>query len=42
LPTALHLLTGDYRVVERVVDGDTLLMEKGERVRLIGVDSPEN
>jgi endonuclease YncB( thermonuclease family) len=41
LPTALHLLTGDYRVVERVVDGDTLLMEKGERVRLIGVDSPE-
>ncbi|MEX0727041.1 MAG: thermonuclease family protein [Planctomycetaceae bacterium] len=28
-------------VVERVVDGDTLLLETGERVRLIGVDTPE-
>lgn len=25
----------------RVVDGDTLVMEGGERVRLIGVDTPE-
>jgi endonuclease YncB( thermonuclease family) len=32
---------GNYRVVERVIDGDTLVMEKGERVRLIGVDTPE-
>ncbi|MDA0836086.1 MAG: thermonuclease family protein [Planctomycetota bacterium] len=28
-------------VVKRVVDGDTLLLESGERVRLIGVDTPE-
>jgi len=34
-------LHGSYRVVERVIDGDTLLMENGERVRLIGVDTPE-
>lgn len=27
--------------VKRVVDGDTLLLEGGERVRLIGVDTPE-
>ena len=31
----------NYRVVERVIDGDTLLMENSERVRLIGVDTPE-
>jgi len=28
--------------VERVVDGDTLLLVGGERVRLIGVDAPES
>ncbi len=27
--------------VKRVVDGDTLLLTGGERVRLIGVDTPE-
>jgi micrococcal nuclease len=27
--------------VERAIDGDTLLMENSERVRLIGVDTPE-
>lgn len=27
--------------VRRVVDGDTLLMENGDRVRLLGVDTPE-
>ena len=32
--------SGPYRV-ERVVDGDTLLLSAGERVRLIGVDTPE-
>ena len=32
---------GNYRIVERVIDGDTLVMENGERVRLIGVDTPE-
>jgi micrococcal nuclease len=28
-------------LVTRVVDGDTLLLESGERVRLIGIDTPE-
>jgi micrococcal nuclease len=28
--------------VGRVVNGDTLLLENGERVRLIGIDAPEN
>lgn len=27
--------------VERVIDGDTILLENGERVRLIGIDTPE-
>lgn len=33
----------DYNdiLVTRVVDGDTLLLESGERVRLIGIDTPE-
>ncbi len=28
-------------LVDRVVDGDTLKLESGERVRLIGIDTPE-
>ena len=32
---------GEWRRVERVVDGDTLVLDGGERVRLIGVDTPE-
>jgi len=28
-------------LVKRVVDGDTLVLENGERVRLIGIDTPE-
>jgi micrococcal nuclease len=31
----------DFAVVKRVVDGDTLVLENSERVRLIGVDTPE-
>jgi micrococcal nuclease len=33
----------DYNnvLVKRAVDGDTLLLENGERVRLIGIDTPE-
>jgi len=27
--------------VERVIDGDTILLENGEKVRLIGIDAPE-
>ena len=32
---------GPWRTVERVVDGDTIVLDGGERVRLIGVDTPE-
>ncbi len=32
---------GDWVVVERVVDGDTFIIAGGERVRMIGVDTPE-
>jgi len=30
-----------WRVSTRVIDGDTLVLDGGERVRLIGVDTPE-
>jgi len=30
-----------WRTVIRVIDGDTLLLDRNERVRLIGVDTPE-
>src|SRR5262245_14463964 len=33
--------SGDQVLVERVVDGDTLVIAGGDRVRLIGVDTPE-
>jgi len=31
----------EWRLVTRVVDGDTIIVGAGERVRLIGVDTPE-
>ncbi|MFA4982377.1 MAG: thermonuclease family protein [Candidatus Omnitrophota bacterium] len=31
----------EYRLVSQVVDGDTLKLSGGDRVRLIGVDTPE-
>ncbi len=31
----------DIRLVQRVVDGDTFVLEGGERVRLLGIDTPE-
>lgn len=31
-----------WRTVARVVDGDTLVLDGNERVRLIGVDTPES
>jgi micrococcal nuclease len=34
------LAEGEHRI-ERVIDGDTLLLADGARVRLIGVDCPE-
>ena len=33
--------TYDAVLVDRVVDGDTLKLANGERVRLIGIDTPE-
>ncbi|MFO7769414.1 MAG: thermonuclease family protein [bacterium] len=51
LPLITFLLVGtpactgppawDRLAVERVVDGDTLLMAGGDRVRLLGIDAPE-
>ena len=32
---------GAARTVFRITDGDTLVLENGEKVRLIGVDTPE-
>ena len=32
----------EWRLVVRVVDGDTLLLDGNERVRLIGVNTPES
>lgn len=31
----------DVRLVQRVVDGDTFVLEGGERVRMLGIDTPE-
>ena len=46
IPILILLLTAllsaqDWVKVERVIDGDTLLLTNGEKVRLIGVDTPE-
>jgi micrococcal nuclease len=40
-PPDQSVTSGDFEVVERVVDGDTIPLQSGERVRLIGVDTPE-
>ena len=39
-PAPDHLPEGHYRV-QRAVDGDTLLLANGARIRLQGVDTPE-
>ena len=31
----------DYYLVTRVVDGDTIVLNTGEKIRLIGIDTPE-
>jgi len=31
----------EYHTVRRVIDGDTLVIDTGQRVRLIGIDTPE-
>ncbi len=35
----LSVFAGD--LVTRVIDGDTIVLEDGRKVRLIGVDTPE-
>ncbi len=35
-----RLAEADWRLVTRVVDGDTIIVGARERVRLIGVDTP--
>lgn len=41
-PPTSTLPAGVELTVERVVDGDTIRVEHGERVRLIGIDTPES
>ena len=33
--------TTDLRTVERIIDGDTIVLKGGERIRYIGIDTPE-
>ena len=40
-PPESSISAPDVEYVQRVVDGDTVLLGTGERVRLIGVDTPE-
>jgi len=35
------LLSQDYYEISKVIDGDTIKLENGETVRLIGIDTPE-
>lgn len=39
--TATTLPAGDLVRVSRVIDGDTIVIEGGEHVRYVGVDTPE-
>lgn len=41
LLSPLAVFPQEFHKVTRVVDGDTFVLENGERVRLIGVDTPE-
>ena len=38
---ASRSIAGDYYLVTRAVDGDTIVLPNKDRVRLIGVDTPE-
>ena len=40
-PQDAAVIAPDQEYVQRVVDGDTLLLGTGERVRLLGVNTPE-
>jgi len=41
MPAGPPVALSGWRVCERVVDGDTIVLDGRERVRLIGVDTPE-
>ena len=38
---AVSLPTTDQRTVERIIDGDTIVLKGGERIRYIDIDTPE-
>ncbi len=40
-PDSATVPAGDVVHVERVIDGDTIVIEGGEHVRYVGVDTPE-
>jgi micrococcal nuclease len=40
-PPDPDVTSGEFECVQRVVDGDTLVLGTGERVRLLGVNTPE-
>lgn len=40
LAALLH--TQELATIKRITDGDTLVLTNDERVRLIGIDAPEN
>src|SRR3970282_1534266 len=40
--TSTHSTTGSTATVERIVDGDTLVVRGGARVRLVQIDAPES
>jgi hypothetical protein len=40
-PPESGVTSGEFEYVQRVVDGHTLMLGTGERVRLIGVNTPE-
>jgi len=41
LAFAIFALAANFRLCIRVIDGDTLVLDGNEKVRLIGVDTPE-
>src|SRR3990167_7168568 len=40
-PTKQFDITGEFAIVKRAIDGDTVELENGEKVRYIGIDTPE-
>ncbi len=40
-PSEESLAASSYAVVARVIDGDTIDLDNGERVRFLGIDTPE-